>query len=188
MIYNNKELLKISIVSLILSLFFLLISYLFTMKGIYIQFGTPAKGINHQFLNGLFIITTVVSGVYLINYKQKDKVIRGIVIGIGSFIFALVLLNGLEYYDAEYTTFSSPDSQESFLIIETGHGEIYQLSNSGLFMTHLTNIRTDDGYKPFLNGAYQLEWKEPNELLIKYVFDYMEPNNFQEVTVTYKFK
>jgi hypothetical protein len=53
-------------------------------------------------------------------------------------------------------------------------------------MTHLTDIRTDDGFKPFSDGAYQLEWKKTNELLVKYVFYYMSPENYHEVTVTYK--
>lgn len=96
-----------------------------------------------------------------------------------------MLLNGLISSNAEYSTFSSPDKQERFLIIETGHSKIYQLSDAGLFITYVTNVRTDDGYKPFSNDAYHLEWKEPNKLLIQYVFDYMKPNNYEEVSIIY---
>ncbi|MBK3497077.1 hypothetical protein JFL43_19995 [Viridibacillus sp. YIM B01967] len=185
-IYKNKKLFQVLVVCFILSVSFLLLLYFLTTKGIYIQIGTPPNGIHHYFLNCLLIFFTFLSGIYLIHYKFNDKGLTIIAIGISSFISVFVLLYGLMTLEAKYTKFSSPNKQENFVVIETGHGEVYQLLNTGLFMTHLTDIRTDDGFKPFSDGAYQLEWKKTNELLVKYVFDYMSPENYHEVTVTYK--
>lgn len=171
---------------LVCSLIFLFILTLLSMNGIYIQLGIPSVGISHQFLNLLFIFTTVFSGVYLINYKQKDKALKGIVAAIGLFLLIIPLLNWIMSSDAEYITFTSPDKKEKFLIIETGHGELYQLSDSKLFMIHLADINTDDGFKPFTNKAFKLEWEEPNKLFIHYAFDYMEPDKYQKISITYK--
>ena len=62
--------------------------------------------------------------------------------------------------------FSSPDNKEEFVVIDRGYGRLYQLLNSRLYMTYLTDINTDDGYKPFLEGAYKLEWEESYQLII----------------------
>lgn len=53
-------------------------------------------------------------------------------------------------------------------------------------MKHVADTRTNDGYKPFSERAYQLKWIEPNELMIRYAFDYMTPHDYsQEATVKY---
>jgi len=73
-------------------------------------------------------------------------------------------------------------------VIERGYGRLYQLSNSGLYMTYLTDIKTDDGYKPFSEGAYKFEWEEPNRLIIHYMFDYMSGSLSKEILTKYKAK
>lgn len=64
---------------------------------------------------------------------------------------------------------------------------MYQMSSTKLFMKHSADTRTDDGYQPFSEGAYQLKWKEPNEFVINSAFDYMSPDHYnQEVIIKYK--
>ncbi|MEK4221646.1 hypothetical protein N1I86_06195 [Bacillus sp. FSL W8-0116] len=169
---------------LITSILLLLVMALLNAKGVYVQIATPPNGISHKTLSTLLIIAMVISLVYLL----KDKVTRGIVIGIGAFF---ILINRLPELltGVEYTTFSSPDNEHKFVVIEKGIGQLYQLSDSGLFLTYLADIHTDDGYKPFSNGAYKLIWISDDRLIIHYAFDYMDENNYdnyRKISVQYK--
>lgn len=94
------------------------------------------------------------------------------------FVLFVLSLPGL-LIDEEYTKFSSPDNKQNFIVIESGVGKLYKLSNSGLYMTFITTIRTDDGYKPFKDGGYKLEWISSDELVIHYAYDYMDKNNYE---------
>lgn len=54
-----------------------------------------------------------------------------------------------------------------------------------LFVIRLAIIRTNNGYKPFSNHAYKLEWESPDKLTIRYVFDYMQPDHYEKISVSY---
>ena len=92
------------------------------------------------------------------------------------FILAFTFVTTLLSSEAKYTTFSSPNNKANFVVIESFQGKIYQMSKTGLFMKNLAKMRTDDVYQPFSEGAYELEWNEPNELVIRYAFNYMTPD------------
>lgn len=119
----------------------------------------------------------------------KDNVIRGVIIGIGLFFILIISLPVL-LFETEYTYFSSPDNQEEFVVIERGVGKLYKLSDSRFYKTYITDIGTDDGYKPFADGAFELEWRtSPKELIIHYAFNYMNENNtdkYKEITIQIK--
>lgn len=183
-ITKNKY--RILLVCFILSISLLLLLVSLAFNGIYLQIGTP--GITYHFINCFLIFFILITGIYIIHHRFKDKGITLIAIVASSFISGFVLLYGLIILEAKYTTFSSPNKQENFVVIETGYGKVYQLSKTGLFMSHLTDIKTDDGYQPFSKGKYQLEWGKSNELVIKYVFDYMNTDNYEEVKIKYKSK
>lgn len=175
-----------SLGSLIFSVTSLLIMLMLSKKGIYVFIGSPLWGIPYYFLYCLFIFVICVSSIDLVSSKFEDKGLTAITIVGSFFILAGTCLYGLLMLDAGFTTFSSPNGREHFLVVETGTGNLYQLSNTHLFMTHLADIRTDDRFKPFSNEAYQLEWKNPNELVIKYGFDSMSlPEKYRELKVTY---
>lgn len=158
-----------------------------SMNGVYLQIGFPPGGIPHYLLKCFFIFSACISSIYLIHNLFRNKGDTAIVVLFSFFILTFTFVTTLISSEAKYTTFSSPNNQASFVVIETFHGEIYQMSNTRLFMKHLANTRTDDGYKPFSEGAYRLKWNEPNELVIKYAFNYMTPDDYsQEVTVKYK--
>ncbi|MGD6843538.1 hypothetical protein ACQCVH_13580 [Bacillus infantis] len=134
-------------------------------------------------MSNLLIIVAIVSLIYFFN----DKGIKGIIIALGVFFILVPSLPNL-LIEAEYTRFSSPDNKEEFIVIERGYGRLYQLSNSKLFMTYLTSINTDDGYKPFSDSAYKLEWEEPNQLIIHYKFDSTLDSLSKKVSTRYKVK
>jgi hypothetical protein len=180
---NTKEFLKMAIFTFITSILLLFALLILNINGVFVQIGTPPNGISHQVLSNLLIIVAIVSLIYLL----KDRVIKGIIIAIGAFFIIVPSLPNL-LTEAEYTKFSSPDNKEEFVVIERGYGRLYQLSNSRLYMTYLTDINTDDGYKPFSEGAYKLEWEEPNQLIIHYKFDYMLDSLSKEISTKFKVK
>ncbi|WP_047980680.1 hypothetical protein [Ornithinibacillus contaminans] len=179
---NTKELFKIAVFTFIISILLLFTFILLSTNGINVQIGTPPTGISHNTISNLLIISAIASLTYLF----KDRVIKAVIIVVGMFSIIIPSLPNL-LSEAEYTTFSSPDNQEEFVVIERGYGRLYQLSNLGFYMTYLTDIKTDDGYKPFSEGAYKLEWEEPN-LIIHYRFDYMSDSLSKEISIKYKAK
>ncbi|TKC19622.1 hypothetical protein [Robertmurraya kyonggiensis] len=173
----------IAIGVLITSTILIMLLYFLKSWGVYVQLGTPPQGVSLRILFILLTIVATVSGLYL----SKDKIFD---ICIGALCLFIILSNLFSWWlfdsNAVYTIFSSPDKNEHFLVVETGYGTLYQLSSSGLFMTELAVIRTDDGYKPISKGAYRLEWKEQNKLIINYAFDYMAPNEYRKMNIEYK--
>ncbi|MGY4795505.1 hypothetical protein ACVNNN_10900 [Lysinibacillus fusiformis] len=164
----------------------LLILFLGT-KGIYLQIGFPPGGIHSYQIKCLLIILILISSVYLIQHLFHNLIMTTIATINNCFIFsAILIIYVLHLGDVDYTTFSSPKNQENFVVVERGFGELYQMSKTGLFMKYLANVHTDDGYRPFSEGAYQLNWKEPNTLVIRHAFDYMSPNSYTQI-VTLKY-
>ncbi|MBT2681954.1 hypothetical protein J7E38_23620 [Bacillus sp. ISL-35] len=177
---NTKEFLKVAIITFITSILLLFTLLTLSINDVFVHIGTPPNGISHLALSNLLIIVAIVSLIYLFN----DKGIKGMIIAIGVFFIILLSLPSL-LFEAEYTKFSSPDSKEEFVVID---GRLYQLSNSRLYMTYLNSISTDDGYRPFSDGAYKLEWEEPNQLIIHYKFDPMSDSLNKEISIKYKVK
>jgi len=180
---NTKKFLKIAIFVFVISIFVLFALLMLSRKEIYVQIGTPPNGISHMTFSIFFMIVAIASLVYLCN----DRVIKGIVIGVGIFFIIVPSFPKL-LIGADYTNFSSPDNKEKFVVIERGYGQVYQLSDSGLYMKYLTSIDTKRGYKPFLDGAYQLKWEEPNCLIIHYAFRYTSDSLDKEISIQYKAK
>lgn len=184
----SKEIEKANIIAmgvLISSILFLILFYFLKSWGIYVQLGTPPQGVSLRVLFILLTIVATVSGLYL----SKDKILN---ICIGALCSFIIFSNLFSWWlfdsNAVYTIFSSLDKNEHFLVVETGYGTLYQLSSSGLFMTKLAVIRTDDGYKPISEGAYRLVWREQNKLIINYAFDYTAPNEYRKMNIEYKDK
>ena len=177
---NSKVFLKIAIFTFLISIFSLFALLILSINSVFVQIGKPPNGISHLTLSNFLIIVAIVSLIYLL----KDRVIKGIIIAIGAFFIIKLSLPTL-LTGAEYTIFSSPDNKEEFVVIERGIGHLYQLSNSGLYMTHLSEIDTDDGYRPISEGKYRLEWIEPNHLTIHYKFDYMSDSLDREISTNY---
>jgi hypothetical protein len=170
----------VAIIGLGVSVFLLLILLVMDTKGIYLQLGPPFRGISHRTISILLIIAAVISAVYLL----KDKGMKWMAIGVGFFFILLTSVPNL-VTETKYTTFSSPDQSEKFVVIEKGYAKLYQISDSGLFMTTLTKFDTDRGHKPFSEGAYELEWVSPDTVIINYAFDYKRATDFKTIELQY---
>lgn len=182
---ENSELKNFIIAMSVFSASFLLIFILYFLKtnGIYIHIGTPPpSGISLTFIYGVLIITVAISGMCL----TKSTIIRIFIGGICSLIILWNLIFSSLDFNESYTTFSSPDKNEHFIVVEKGYGVIYQLSNSHLFMTELGKVRTDDGYQPFSEGAFKLKWEKQNQLLVQYAFTYSVQDRYKELLLEYK--
>lgn len=178
---RKKTFSKLALILFTLSIILLFLLLLLQFNGVYILLGTPPRGISNQTLINLLILTKVISLTYL----MKDKVLKGLVIVVGAFFILLSFLF-ISLIETDYTFFSSPNNQKNFVMVERGYGSLYQLSESKMYMVHLANSQTNNGYKPFSEGAYKLEWKEANRLVVHYQFDYMHNVLNRKIETHYK--
>jgi len=78
--------------------------------------------------------------------------------------------------EPRYYVYHSPNQQDTIVIKEeafllAGYGSIYVKENA-FFMKRAEGYSTDDGYRPFQNDDYQLEWGE-DEVTVTYGFGSM---------------
>lgn len=183
---KSKKKFRLMIMCFIFCISILLIIYSLSTKGIYLQIGTPPGGIRSYQINCLLIVLLLISGVYLIHYTFYKLIITIISTIVSCFIFsALLIIYFLFLADVDYTTFSSPDNKEHFVVVERHYGDIFQLSDNRLFMTYLGTTESG-GNKPFLQGAYHLKWKSSDELIVDYSVTPQPNFSGKQITVKYK--
>jgi hypothetical protein len=88
--------------------------------------------------------------------------------------------------DTTYRSIQSPDGAHRLLILDSsfllvGRHDIYEPS-CGPVLDLRAAISTNNGYDPFKDGQYSVEWSG-NSATISYVFDYMDPDERRQVTV-----
>lgn len=88
--------------------------------------------------------------------------------------------------DTTHRAIQSPDGAHRLLIVDSsflllGSHDVYEPACGPLLVRRAT-ITTDDGYDPFRDRQYSVEWAA-NTATISYVFDYMDPNERRQVTV-----
>lgn len=178
MIKRNRT----AIISLVVSISILFTQLVMDTKGIYFQIGPPSKGIGHYTISTLLIIAAVISAVYML----RDNGMKWMAIGAGIFFIFFINIPNL-LVETEYTTFSSPNQSEKFVAIEKGYVKLYQVSDTGFFLTALTetSLNVDREYKPFSKGEYELEWESPNTLIIHYAYNNTLPE-FQTIELQYQ--
>ncbi|MEW4327072.1 hypothetical protein Q0N12_10380 [Rossellomorea marisflavi] len=172
---------KIPLITFITSLLVLFTMLPLQSQGRFIYIGTPPNGLSHLLIANNMI--AVASGSLL--YMIKDKAITVINVVVGAF-FIIIPSFPILMADTTYTTFSSPSGMEHFVVVVGGGNRLYQLSDSRLYMTYLTSIPTDDAYKPFSSGDYEVEWNAPNQLVIHYAFDYLSDTLVKKIPLPYK--
>lgn len=167
----------------VLSILLKIIMLVLNLNGIYVQ------GTNFSQDTIDLIINTVIllSVTTIIMYKLKDKTLKTFTVICSTFLIVSnfcwwLLIDS----DTVYTTFYSPSRNEAFVVKETRHSEVYQLLKFKLLSKKLVDIRGDDGYRMFYEDNYKLEWMNQNKLKIHYLFDPISPNDYKNVTVTYK--
>ncbi len=172
---------KTPLITFITSLLVLFTRLTLQSQRLFIYIGTPPSGLSHLTLANLMIAVATGSLVYMV----KDKTIKVIIVAVGSFFIIVPSLPSV-MANTTYTAFASPSGREHFVAVEGAGNRLYQLSDSKLYMTYLTSIPTDDAYKPFSNGDYEVEWKEPNQLVIHYKFNYLSDTLDEEISLPYK--
>ncbi|MGG2087225.1 hypothetical protein ABFY59_09510 [Priestia aryabhattai] len=167
----------------VLSILLKVILIVLNSNGIYVQGTNFSQGI----INLTISIAILLSVTRIIMYKLKDKTFKTLTVVCAAFLIVSnfcwwLFINS----DAAYTTFHSPNRNEAFVVKETRHSEVYQLLKFKLLLKKLVDIRGDDGYRMFYGDKYKLEWMDHNKLKIHYLFDPISPDDYKDVTVTYK--
>jgi hypothetical protein len=180
---GNNNVFWSSLISLSLSLFLLFFLLLLSKRGIYIQFGTPPPWSGHTIISAILILIATIS----ISRMIKVRELKYFVIALGLVIVIIISLAFLLINppgETKYTRITSPDNKTKYLIVETGAGRLYRLSDSGMYMTFVTPIRTDDGYLPFADNAYEIEWLSSNHFILHYAFNRdSRYKDYREITV-----
>lgn len=97
----------------------------------------------------------------------------------GGFIVLAVLFVSLLMgfiTEPRYYVYHSPNQQDAIVIEEeafllAGYGNVYVMENA-FFMKQAGDYTTDDGYRPFMNNDFKLEWGE-DEVTVIYGFGSM---------------
>lgn len=156
--FIKNKLLNVPMIILIISLILGITMLVLNGNGVYL-IKQHAIGLILPFIIGF-------SAILSLKYLFKDKIIRRTFIVLIIFMLIIPLLNIIFSWNIDYTTFSSPDNQAEFQVEETGGAKIFQVDKNGLFKYYKTSIMSDDGFKTFSKGAYNLEWKSDNILTI----------------------
>ncbi len=143
-------------------------------------FNMTSKGYESIFLFSAIILFGILIIDTFSSLKKRSKnpymifTIASTFSGIVLSFFALVILIYGFILGPSYFVFHSPDKQHTIVVEEeafllAGFGDIYEKVNA-VFMRHKNDYLTDDGYRPFSEKNYRLDWKQ-NSLTIKYGFD-----------------
>jgi len=164
MTHNNKK------KNILLTLIIVIKLTLVLLDGVY--------NLNFLFLNFNQLQLDIFSNILIISiclfYKTKKKmfimVIKMFIILtlLYSIITSLFLSASSKYY-----YFVSPNKINKIVIEEEawlhgGWSNVYEVVNPVFIRSLPGNIRTDDGYRPFTQNEYKIEWKNDFEIIIKY--------------------
>ncbi|WP_404456720.1 hypothetical protein [Oceanobacillus kapialis] len=179
---KNKKVYWSALISLFLSAALLFLMFYLRREGIYVQFGTPPPLIGYTLIENVFIFIAFLSICFLI----KGREIKSFLIAVSFFVIVINSLDHLlikPFWETKYTTLISPDNTANYVVAENGYGRLYKLSESGLYMTFIASTSTDDGYQPFTNDNYEIDWRSSKHFVIHYAFDRMSEEYSREIIV-----
>ena len=128
----------------------------------------------------LVVISIICFAVFLSRFlwrlKTKgriDKFLYWFLQVSGGFIVLAILFFSLLIgfiTEPRYYVYHSPDQKDTIAIEEeafllAGYGNVYVMENA-FFMKQAGNYTTDDGYRPFMNNDFRLEWGEDEVTII----------------------
>lgn len=140
--------------------------------GIYLFYGNIRHDVINLWLN-ILIILTLAFIVFIFIHKIKFKIIVICIAGITILATHALYEFGRTY--PKYFYFSSPDDVNILIIEEDswllGGSSNFYIKENTLFVRKLKqNISTDDGYKPFSYGDYEISWIDSNTARLSYGF------------------
>ena len=166
---SKKSLKYIWTIALSLEVIIYLIFYFFRLK-IYLFNISP-----NIIVLGLLMLILILPMMFF-DYVNKTliKVIYNlaVVILIPIIIFGYIML----YSEYRYFTFKSPNKANTLIVEEktfllSGWSDVYE-KKYGIFIKQIEGeISNDDGFRPFSSGAYTLQWKSDDTVIINYSFD-----------------
>lgn len=165
---GKKYLQKIWLISLILETMIFLIFYLFKFK-------ISLFNISPNIIVLVLLMFILILPMFFLDYISKTliKVMYSVSVVIMIPIIIIVYLAFFSEY--RYFTFKSPDKDNTLVIEEktfllSGWCDVYE-KRYGIFIKKIDGvISTDDGFRPFSNNLYTLQWKDEDTAVINYSF------------------
>lgn len=165
---RKKYLKYIWTIALSLEVILYLIFYFFRLKICLFNIGP------NIIVLGLLMLILILPMMFF-DYVNKTliKVIYNltIVVLIPIIIFGYIML----YSEYRYFTFKSPNKLNTLVVEEktfllSGWSDVYE-KKYGIFIKQIDGeISTDDGFRPFSNETYKLQWSNENTVIVNYSF------------------
>ena len=133
--------------------------------------------ISPNFINYILFLLVLICPIFFWNPIRKKVVWIKISYNIiATIIILLSLLSYLFFYsEYKYFTFDSPCKNNTLIIEEnsfllSGNSNFYE-RKFGIFIKSLNkSISTDDGFRPFSNDQYRIEWIDDTTVKLEYDF------------------
>lgn len=165
---SKNYLKKTWLIALILEIMIFLIFYLFGLK-------IALFNISPNIIVLVLLLLILILPIIFFEYFNKTliKIIYSVIVVIMIPIIILVyvaLFSGYKYF-----TFKSPGKNNTLVIEEktfllSGWSDVYEKKH-GIFIKQIDGvISTDDGFRPFSNDSYKLQWKDEDTAIINYSF------------------
>ena len=135
---------------------------------------------------GMILIPTALTAVRPIRLRTAASTILWTLTAATLTAFALYGAFMTIAADTTHRAIHSPDGAHRLLIVDSsflllGRHDFYEPACGPLLVRRAT-LTTDDGYDPFKDGQYSVEWAA-STATISYVFDYMDPDERHQVIV-----
>lgn len=170
-------------ITLIASLIFIVVGFIISILKnrfgltLYIFNNTSSNIASILYLIGSIILTVFLIQITLYKRKTSDNkhlfnlILVGIIIV--ELILALYIWIFVIIHDNKYFTLVSEDSKHKIIVEEqsfllAGYGNFYEKKHL-FFVRKIGSYITDDGYRPFSDNRYSVEWLDDGAI-IKYGF------------------
>lgn len=174
--FNKSKLHLKIIVVLLLILIFLRVSLMILNQSfkIYILFESSNQDEILKVFNIFFIVILLVYVILKVFKNHKSKVLSLIAIIV---VLLIILLNVDDFFEPNhrYFYFDSPHG-ETILVVEEsswlqgGWTNFYKELNHCFVRKLDSHITTDDGFRPFSNGRFEIIWINDSTIELSYYF------------------
>lgn len=164
----NKKIIVILLMSLLVRIAFFILNEEFE---IYLLIGSINQSVVNLLLNILIIILISM----LLNHKFHGwkKYLLNFFAVILAFIFITIYAFNCD--DTYYFYFKAPDGTNTLVVEEgsfllAGWSNFYERKSTFFIKDLKEQINTDDGYRPFSDGHYTLDWIDDTTIDLRYDF------------------
>lgn len=132
-------------------------------------------GLNSNVVRAVLAIILLLTPIYIIGSK-KNKILTGVYSIFAVIAIVTMVIYGVFSMEDKYYYLHSADNKRTLVVEEIsvlsyGQSNFYE-KKYGIFIKSLNNvITTDNGYRPFSNKEYKVNWVDENTLQIDYDYD-----------------